>query len=65
MGKKKAERPQCPFHHADCFAWMQGNMCFCLDYTDFKRRNECPFYKNDPNEYDPKYLVEKYREEKT
>lgn len=64
MNKMKKDRPQCPFKSTDCLAWMIGNRCFCLDDTNFGNKTECPFYKNDPSTYDPKFLVQKYKEER-
>ena len=62
--KKKTARPFCPFNHTDCFAWMKNNKCYCLDNTDFKAAEDCPFYKNDPNAISPVLMAAKYKEEK-
>lgn len=63
MGLKSKERPRCPFQHIDCFAYMNGSKCFCLDNTKFPKGKECPFYKSNPDDYDPKFLMKKYKEE--
>lgn len=64
MSRKNKDRPQCPFQHTDCFAWMKDNKCFCLDNTDFGDREECTFYKNDPATISPAMYLAKYKEEK-
>ena len=63
MGKKKENgRPNCPFNKFDCFAMMSGNRCWCLDSTDFKPGQECPFYKKE-EDVDHVWVMKKYKEE--
>lgn len=60
--RKKTQRPVCPFKRFDCFAYMTGDRCFCLDKTDFRTGHECPFYKRE-EDVDHLIVMEKYKEE--
>lgn len=60
MAKKKVSNI-CPFRydgeHHDCYALRIDGKCHCLQDTDFKDKNKCPFYKQ-PGDVDPKYVQE-------
>ena len=55
------KRCVCQQDKKDCFAYMEGGLCYCLDDTNFDGR-ECPFYKKE-NEVSHHILVGKYLEE--
>ena len=60
--KNRVEYPECPFEHHDCFALTGVHQCWCLDDTNFGKR-DCPFYKPD-SEISHEIMMKKYREQK-
>ena len=59
--KKTDKYPDCPFEHHDCFARRWDGKCFCLDNTDFGKR-DCPFYKPE-SKVSHDIIMKKYEED--